>query len=162
MANWNLSHFFGTTRHQASAPPSSLEPFQGVAHELLYGDSGLGRARAVGVTSTGRGEGVTTIVSQLARAAARISEDAVLLIDANVARPAIEQRFGVESEFGLQDVLSGRRDFPHCLQPTSVPKLAVLGPGRPMRGSDVVEWESALSELTATFALVLLDLPPVN
>ncbi len=56
-------------------------------------------------------EGVTTIVANLARSLSQKGEHKVLLIDANLRRPAIDKAFKITEPEGLAEVLEGKLNF---------------------------------------------------
>src|SRR5437899_12314257 len=58
------------------------------------------------VTSSGPGEGKSTITANLGRALARSGRLSVLLIDTDPYKPALHKRFGVENRRGLGNLLS--------------------------------------------------------
>jgi len=53
----------------------------------------------------------------------------VLLVDANLNRPAAHTQFGVSNEFGLSDLLTGSESPHRFPQSTSIPNLAVIAGG---------------------------------
>ena len=57
------------------------------------------------ITSSGPGEGKSTVTSNLGRALARSGRQSVLLIDADPYKPALHKRFGVENRRGLGNLL---------------------------------------------------------
>jgi Mrp family chromosome partitioning ATPase len=58
------------------------------------------------ITSSGPGEGKSTVTANLGRALARSGRLSVLLIDTDPYRPALHKRFGVENRRGLGNLLS--------------------------------------------------------
>lgn len=85
-----------------------LEEFRIVKRELLAdaraGDTAL--ARRILVCSPHPGEGKTYCATNLAIALAAERGLEVLLVDADVVRPSITQRLGIEAEQGLMDALA--------------------------------------------------------
>jgi len=57
------------------------------------------------ITSSGPGEGKSTVTSNLGRALARSGRLSVLLVDADPYKPALHKRFGVENRRGLGNLL---------------------------------------------------------
>jgi Mrp family chromosome partitioning ATPase len=61
----------------------------------------------IGIVSASEGEGKTTVAVGLAGALASEASKRVLLIEANVRRPALEKRFGLSPSVGLTEWLQG-------------------------------------------------------
>ncbi len=120
----------------------------------------------VGLTSCYSGEGVSTVASQLALAAANSSSRNVLLIDANLARPSVRRRFQLDPAPGLAEILLEDRDWQAGIQTANIPNLSLLTTG--MRQADFAQAFHAepMAELIAnaqeTFDLVVVDMPPVG
>jgi len=85
--------------------------------------------RVIMVTSALPGEGKSVTTAALARAMARGGKR-VILVDADLRRPAQGQMFPADSAVGMADVLSGRTALVDALQPTEVPNLLVLHCGQ--------------------------------
>src|SRR5262245_13930521 len=62
--------------------------------------------QTIGVTSCESGEGVTTVATQLAATAAAIQKRPVLLVDANILRPATLRVFQLRPAMGLADAVA--------------------------------------------------------
>lgn len=69
--------------------------------------SGKGGGQIVTITSTTTGEGKTSIAAAMANIAAQ-SDLKVLLIDADMRRPALHKHYGIGNARGLSDYLSNR------------------------------------------------------
>jgi capsular exopolysaccharide synthesis family protein len=120
----------------------------------------------LGVTSCGRGQGVTTVAVNLAIVAARNGARRVLLIDANSQNPGVAKCLGLKPQAGLADVVGGSVLLGETLQPTSIAGLSVLTPGSGTKklGSDfsVAEVSALLDELRNEFDLIIFDLPQAD
>jgi protein-tyrosine kinase len=118
---------------------------------------------ALGITSCGRGEGVTTIAINLAIVAARSDSRRVLLVDANSRHPAVVKYLGLKSTVGLTDVLGGGAMLGDGLQSTSIDGLSVLSAGTITKqfGSDyqISDLVDFVDELKSEFELIIFDLP---
>jgi Mrp family chromosome partitioning ATPase len=119
--------------------------------------------RTLGLTSSASGEGVSTVAAQLAVAAARFGMGRVLLVDANLARPAAHRAFGLDPGPGLAELLLEGQARADVLQPAGIEHLAVLTAGR--LGGRLAQAQEALVQgaileaLKAEFDLVMFDLP---
>lgn len=120
--------------------------------------------RCFGVVSSAAGEGKTTVALGLAATLAQMPERRVLLVEADLRKPAIETCLGLAPTLGLGDWLEGttenvvvRRVLPH--------RFFLLTAGR----SDLKEPERLGSErmaglldaARATFDSVVVDCPPL-
>jgi len=139
------------------------------------------RAKAVMFVSAADSEGTSRTVANMAVALAR-SGSHVVLIDANMRRPAIERFFGLDDRTGLSDILSGHGDLADALtivdvggeQPDDAGTngraatgglLEVLPAGPPPAdAADLLEsraMSELLGELRGRADIVLIDAPPM-
>ncbi|MHA7287357.1 tyrosine-protein kinase domain-containing protein [Arthrobacter sp. MDT3-44] len=149
----------------ASSKPngSRAEAFRQLRTNLKYTQLTRG-SRVVQVTSSLPGEGKTTTAINLAFAMAKGGKR-VLLVDADLRRPAVAGYLGIEGSAGLTTVLIGQAQLGDMLQPWGEDNLHVLasGPIPPnpseLLGSD--QMVALLRELEETFDAVIIDAPPV-
>lgn len=80
------------------------------------------------VTSCGKSEGKTTTALSLAINFAQMGQR-VLLIDADMRRPAVHKTLHLPNERGLSNLLSGTTGTDKLIQPSTVPNLSVLTAG---------------------------------
>jgi len=119
--------------------------------------------RTLGVTSSCRGEGVSTVAAQLAITAASLGAHRVLLVDANFAHPALHGVLRLSVGPGLAEALSADRDDSIAIRQTSIDNLAVLTAGKAngqasrLYGS--TEVARLVESLQGQFDLVVYDLP---
>jgi capsular exopolysaccharide synthesis family protein len=118
---------------------------------------------AVGFTSCNAGEGVSTIVANVACAAATICEEPVLIIDANPKQPAIHKRFRSQQGPGWFDILDGSENPKDCIQATEIENLFVLtignSRGRSSKSFNVEMVAQLIAQVKNRFGLIVLDLP---
>jgi succinoglycan biosynthesis transport protein ExoP len=87
-----------------------------------------------------------------------------VLVDADLRRPQVGERFGVESGAGLSDLLIGRLELSDVLQPWGRQELAVLpaGPVPPnpseLLGSPAMA--AVIADLERVSDFVVIDAPP--
>lgn len=120
------------------------------------------RRSSIVVTSSVQGEGKTETSTNLAKVLAEAGAR-VLLVDADLRRPQVGARLGLDDELGLSDVLTGRADLNDVM--LSVDDLSVLTAGTvPPNPSELLGSE-AMAELLALlethFEYVILDAPPL-
>ncbi len=120
------------------------------------------------VTSALPREGKTFFAINLALSMAAEIDTAVLLVDADVVRPELMKRLGVNAKLGLLDLLT-RSDLAleDLVLHTNVPKLSLLPSGTPSALSSELlgsaAMESLLDELMKRFPdhIVIFDVPPL-
>ncbi|PFG37388.1 capsular exopolysaccharide synthesis family protein [Flavimobilis soli] len=120
--------------------------------------------RSIVVTSSLPGEGKSTTSANLALALADAGKS-VVLVDADLRRPAIARYFGIEGAVGLTTVLIGEAEIDDVLQPWGDGRMQILTAGEvPPNPSEMLGSESMsrlLEELAERFDVVLLDSPPL-
>lgn len=82
-------------------------------------------------TSANAGEGKTVTAVNLAVALAQEIDHTVLLVDADLRRPAVHTYLGLAPRCGLADYLQGTVELPDALIKTGIGKLVVLPAGEP-------------------------------
>jgi len=113
------------------APDSvTAEMFKVIRGTILY-DKDRPAPKAIMVTSTFPGEGKTFVSSNLAVSFAMGLNENVLLVDADLRRPAIHAMFGYNNEYGLSEHLQGGKNIPELLIKTKIEKLTLLFSGKP-------------------------------
>lgn len=131
----------------------------------LYYSAKSGDIKTLLVTSTGPGEGKTTVVSNLGISLSQAGEK-VLLIDADLRKPRCHREFSLSNRRGLTNALVGSEKLDHLIQNTPVEGLSVLtsGPIPPnpaeLLGSPAMD--ALLNEVKPKFDRILLDSPPAG
>jgi capsular exopolysaccharide synthesis family protein len=120
--------------------------------------------RVIVITSPLPSDGKSTIAANVAEALAA-SGQRVVALDCDLRRPSLSKIFGVTTNAGLTDVLSGRAELRDMLQPVGdQPNLMMLGPGRiPPNPSEILgsrSFKELVAEV-AEHAFVVIDAPPV-
>jgi polysaccharide biosynthesis transport protein len=122
------------------------------------------RPKLVLVTSTLPGEGKTTLTASLARAAAQ-SGLRVLLVDADLRRPALNRVLGLPVQPGLTDVLTDRAAFVDAVQKDPRSTVAFLPAGNqvqnPLHLLASERTRQFLHGLGKHYDLILIDSSPV-
>ena len=139
------------------------EAFRRLRLAIFAGKRPRLKRHAFVITSPERGDGKTTVAANLARTVAQAGRR-VVLVDADLRRPALHAHFAQPGEPGLREVLEGTRTA-DVIRPTDVPNLFFIPAGAPSdRAGQLLEaadWPGLLKKLRAEFDVVLVDGPPV-
>ena len=139
------------------------EAIRALRNTIVLGDVDS-RLRSVLITSATPAEGKTTAAVHLAVANA-LQGKKTLLVDGDLRRPGVHQRFGMSPEVGLTNVLLDGTDWRKAVVfPEGRPNLAVLPAGSPShRAADLFgpRMTDLLDEFGRDFELVIFDGPPV-
>ena len=123
------------------------------------------RVHSIGVTSTARGEGASTVAAGLAHAMALVGAR-VTAIDCDLREPALHARLGVDGTQGLSEALVSPGTGMRLLQHTERPNLRVLPAGAPPPNIAALltreNFSRALAELIGSEDYVICDMPPVT
>jgi capsular exopolysaccharide synthesis family protein len=142
--------------------PQFAEEMRRIRTNLLFSLTG-DAVRIVAVTSSGASEGKTVVASNLALTLAQTGQR-VLLIDADLRRPAVHTSFSIAQEPGLTNVLVGTSKASDAIHRT-LPGLWILPSGRrPPNPSELLsshQFQRFLTNLTEYFDWVIIDGPPV-
>ncbi len=145
-------------------PKSALaENIRAIRTALQYSMAGHS-PKVILVTSALPGEGKTTTSSNLSISFAQ-NNNRVLLIDADLKRPAVHKLYDVNRREGLTEVLTGEIPIEKAIQESGIPNLWVLPSGsRPPNPVDLLdskEMRELLHELSQRYDRIILDTAPV-
>jgi capsular exopolysaccharide synthesis family protein len=146
-------------------PSFIAESFHATLASILFTGHNGDRPRVIVLTSANPREGKTTVASNLALAMADINQK-VLLIDADMRRPRLHEVFSIQNDWGLSDLLLGKRPPEGTgLIATAHERLAVLPAGTETTGvSSLIHsprMEELLKRMRQEFDAVLIDTPPM-
>jgi len=157
-----------------SAPRSRLADEMRVIKRPLIGNAQgksaapIQSANLVMVTSAVPGEGKTFMAINLAISIAMELDTTVLLVDADVARPAIPDRLGLSHDKGLLDLLTRKDlDVADVMLRTNVDRLSILPAGTPhSRATELLASETMtllLEEMANRYPdrILIFDAPPL-
>lgn len=123
-----------------------------------------GSTRTIVVTSATAGEGKTTTAVNLAVALADTGSS-VLLVDADMRRPAVAKTLGLEGRAGLSTLLIGQAGLEDLAQRWGDRPLDVLPAGQvPPNPSELLSslpMADLLAEAAGRYDVVIVDSPPV-
>ncbi|HEU5173897.1 MAG TPA: polysaccharide biosynthesis tyrosine autokinase [Gemmatimonadaceae bacterium] len=137
------------------------EAFRGLRTSVLFESMGP-LPRVLMITSAAPGEGKTFVTTNLAISLASLGRR-VLLIDADLRRPAVDRVFGLKGGAGLARCLAGDVTWEDALSRNVVPGLDVLSSCTDsLSPSDLLSSPAIgvlLREATAEYDFVLVDAP---
>ena len=131
-------------------------------------DAAAQRASLIMVTSALPREGKTFFSLNLALSLATEVDTSVLLVDADVVRPELMKRLGVQPRMGLLDLLTRPElSLSDVVLRTQIPKLSLLPSGTPNDLSSELLGSQAMAHLLTSLAqrnpgrIVIFDAPPL-
>lgn len=123
------------------------------------------RFQVLAVTSAVSGEGKTTLAVHLAASLVVATGEKVLLIDADLRRPGIHRRFGLDLSPGLGNVLHGSVDCHTAISQVGDNEPHIMPAGQllesPHRLFGNGKFGALLESLREHYRYVIIDTPPV-
>jgi succinoglycan biosynthesis transport protein ExoP len=151
------------TESQPLSPIS--EAFRTLRTNVKYAVAGLEEPlRSIMITSATAGEGKTEVLVNLGIVLAQ-NRHRVLLMDADLRRPTLHQKLGLDNLVGLSQIfVHPELGISYSLQPTRISGLTALTSGdTPPNPSELLGsllMSSILEELKKSFDILLIDTPP--
>ena len=162
---------------EEAAPPQGLplvvaldpldpaaEAYRNLRMNLMFISTEDDPIRSVLFSSPGPGEGKSTTVVNFAVMLAQQGQR-VLLVDADLRRPALHRSLDLLREPGLTNLLIGDATVREAVRPSVLPNLDVLPSGPfPPNPSELLNSKAMkrlLEELEGRYSLVIVDSPPV-
>jgi capsular exopolysaccharide synthesis family protein len=153
----------GPRGRRVAASSAGLEAFRQLRTNLEFIDVGS-PVQILVVTSSVAEEGKTTTAINLA-AALVAANRRVLIVEADLRRPTLDDHFKVRGSVGLTDVIVGRGELEAAMQPVGVNGLMLLPSGKlppnpsELLGSDAMV--QLLERLRDRFDVVVVNTPPL-
>lgn len=157
----------GHDRHELAAE------FRGIKRPIVANLASSSNAAIPGsnlivVTSAVPGEGKTFCAINLALSLAAEVDKTVLLVDADVLKPTVARRLGIDVQAGLLDVLANSKiDLADVLLKTNIPKFTLLPSGAPRAESAELlaggNMKQLFDELSHRYPdrIIIVDAPPL-
>jgi capsular exopolysaccharide synthesis family protein len=152
---------------QWESPSIVAEAFRSTLTSVLFMAETADQPKVLVFTSAGASEGKTTVTSNLAIAAAEIRLK-VLIIDADLRRPRMQNIFKLDNETGLADMLRDGSDLStvsQTVQKTQIANLSVLTAGPATHSASHLlyspAWGALLNHFRAEYDMILVDTPPM-
>ncbi|MEQ1542626.1 MAG: polysaccharide biosynthesis tyrosine autokinase [Novosphingobium sp.] len=154
----------GEPREALADPKSPMsEAYNSLRGSLLYSTT-EGLPRVMLVTSAQPAEGKTTSSQAIAAGFARMGKR-VLLIDADLRRPSLHRRMGLDNERGLSTLLTSHEPLVKAVVPSGQDNLTFLlagpVPPSPTELLSTARIEEILEESASHFDIVIVDSPPI-
>ncbi len=144
--------------------PASREQYRRLA-AVLHDAQNTSGLKVVMIASAMSGEGKTLTAANLALTLSESYQRRVLLIDADLRRPALHQLFRISAAYGLSDGLAPGQDARLVVRQVSS-KLSILPAGQPsndpMAGLTSERMRQLLAEAKTVFDWIIIDTPPLG
>jgi len=150
----------------ALMPDSVTAEMFKIVREMLLHNENRPAPKAIMVTSALPGEGKTFVACNLAVSFAMGLNKKVLLIDSDLRRPSVHTMFGYANEFGLSDMIQGRKDIPELLIKTNIEHVTIMlsgkAPSNPVELLTSKKMESFIKEAKGRYQdrFIIIDAPP--
>jgi protein-tyrosine kinase len=122
-------------------------------------------SRVVVITSAAPSEGKSLVAINLALTIATGKDDRVILIDADLRRPSVDQWLTPKPSLGLSDILSGRTTLEHVVLDIADSKLSILPAGKvphdPVELLSSDKMRDLMPALRKRYKWVIIDTPPI-
>lgn len=116
------------------------------------------------VTSSGPGEGKSTVMANLGTTIAQ-SGKRVVIVDCDLRKPTVHKKLGLPNTEGLTNVLVQNKKIEECIVSTKITNLYAMTSGPiPPNPAELLgskKMKGMLNELVQVFDMVLIDAPPV-
>ena len=150
---------------------AGLAPASPAAEQYRALRTRLGRAegtsslRSVLITSPQKGEGKSITAANLALTMAQELQRRVVIVEADLRKPSLQQIFGLPPGPGLAEFLNGAAELKDIMKSLTGHHLAVIpGGAAPMNPAELLgstAMRRMLDHLRTRFDRVILDTPPV-
>lgn len=147
----------------ARQPTSAMaEAFRSLRTNLLFATR-EGIPRSLTITSSMPSEAKSSTCINLATALAQAGKR-VLLVDADLRKPTVHQRFKLDNSQGLSNYLTHQAESVDIIQDTSIPGVSVVTAGplspNPVELLSSERLESLFALVPVEFDIVIFDSPP--
>jgi len=138
------------------------ESYRKIVSQILYTDPDS-IPQSLLITSSGQGEGKTTLTTNLGAAFAEIDKK-VLIIDCDFRRPAVHKLFSLENTLGINEVLFDGRKLSEAIKETGLEGLSVLtSGGKPVSPAKLLaseKFKEMVKVIRPNYDIILFDTPP--
>ena len=145
------------------SPFSMREAYKTLRTNVLFSLPGTG-CKCIGIVSANRGDGKSSIASNLSIALAQINKR-VVLIDCDMRLPTISQKFSVRSSPGLSNLLSGGVDEIPIVHHDEKGVDIIPAGNLPPDSTTLIssnEMLKLVENLKRSYDYIVFDFPPIN
>jgi len=123
--------------------------------------------KVISVTSTISGEGKTFTIYHLSRMIAKSSDHRVIVIDMDMRRATLHEKFGMENQTaGTSTLLAGHCTLKEAIQKTAYDNLDIItsGPKAPNQTKLIMSptFDAMIEKLSKEYHYILIDTPPIG
>ncbi|HEX3701939.1 MAG TPA: CpsD/CapB family tyrosine-protein kinase [Vicinamibacterales bacterium] len=150
----------------AGLSPKSLaaEQYRQLRTRLAHTE-GATSLRTILITSPQKGEGKSITAANLALTMAQELQRRVVIVEADLRKPSLQQLFGLPAGMGLAEYLAGACELQDAMKFLPAHNLTVIpageAPGNPAELLGSTAMRRLLDQLRTRFDRVILDTPPV-
>lgn len=148
-------------------PAKIRQHYDALGEQLLLSPNGpTEKACVLAVISCHRGEGVSTVATNLSTLLARRGNGDILLVDANTTHPSVHRIFKTKLSPGLADVLENGQSNSDVIMASLVQKLHILSAGTTSANLSEIfnsdRFTKQLDSMKRPYRFVVIDMPAVN
>jgi capsular exopolysaccharide synthesis family protein len=122
-------------------------------------------AKTVTMISAGPGEGKSTTLNNLAFTCAKAAHYNVLVVDADLRRPAQHTFFETDNSLGLADFLQGKATIDQITRPTKIDNLSFIPAGKlPEDTAGILSgplMKEFINQVRGEYDMIFFDSPPI-
>jgi len=138
------------------------ESYRKIVSQVLYKDPDS-VPQSLLITSSGKGEGKTTLTGNLGAAFAELDKK-VLIIDCDFRRPASHKLFSLDNSVGIKEVLFGGAKLSDAIKETEIKDLSVLtSGGKPESPAKLLaseKFKEMIKVVKPNYDIIIFDTPP--
>ncbi|NGP76693.1 polysaccharide biosynthesis tyrosine autokinase [Balneolaceae bacterium YR4-1] len=138
------------------------ESYRKIVSQLLYTNPDS-IPKSILITSSGKGEGKTTLTANLGAAFAEIDKK-VLIIDCDFRRPAVHKLFSIDNSDGINEVLFEGSKLSGAIKESGIEGLSLLPTGgKPMSPANLLasdKFKEMIKVVCPNYDIILFDTPP--
>jgi capsular exopolysaccharide synthesis family protein len=140
------------------------ETYRAIRTSIAFSTTEENPLKTIVITSPGPQEGKTTTICNLGIAMAQ-NQKKVLLVDADMRNPRLNDVFKRKGEVGLSTFLSGQADFGEIVQKTDIDNISLVASGiHPPNPSELLaghRMKTFFEKAAEKFDYILVDTPPI-
>lgn len=140
------------------------EAFRTLRNNFQYSIVGSDKAKVIVITSPEKGDGKSTVSSNLAKTIA-MGGKRVVVIDSDLRRPTLHKKIGISNEAGLVDVIVGEKKIVQVISEVEK-NLYVITAGKfTANPSELLlsnKMRNIIEGIKESFDYIIVDTPPIN